>query len=365
MSIPVKNPAPQAPPSSVDSIVIPETPPPGIGVQELWRIVHAIRKSVSKDSEQCKTENLAILDALHDLKSQQHTSHSPASFTSSFSPLSSDTSAAPQPPAPPSSSEGSGIPKVCRPHMYDGTISQLRRITSIVEWAHPLTELFHDFCGFYQAFVEHIDDTDKHATALAKVHKLKQEPEPAANYVSRYREIIADLNFDEDSKIDNFYPGLKETVKDAMVIPPHPKTFNDYVKMIISIDNRIHCRQTEVKEHHIKTPNPTSQPRQPPATAHVSHTLSSLSSSDIVPMEVDSMRRGKVMPTERQHRRANNLCYYCGQGTHSVNNCPNMSEHAKRDMRARQAKSTPKADPKSGKAYPVSLQRSKGYRTTM
>ncbi|KAF5372651.1 hypothetical protein D9615_009824 [Tricholomella constricta] len=374
------------PQTPVESIIIPETPPPGVGVQELWRIVHAVGKSVSEDTAQRKSDNSAILDAIRELKNQQNSNHTPASFTSSMPPLSSDVSAPLQvPTAPVQGAEGSGVPKVREPRMYDGTVAQLssflREINNAlhlqrrslptdydkvlyfsfylkdgspaswyasIEKTRP--ELFHDFRGFYQAFVEHFDDTDKHATALAKVRKLKQEPGSAANYASRYREIIADLNFDEDSKIDNFYPGLKESVKDAMVILPRPKTFDDYVKTIISIDNRIHRRQTELKEHRGKSSSSTTstQPRHPPAPPHQApHASSSSSSSDVVPMEVDSLRRGKVNPTERERRRANNLCFYCGQGAHSINDCPNMSERAKCDMRARQAKSASKADPKT------------------
>ncbi|KAG6852076.1 hypothetical protein H0H87_011130 [Tephrocybe sp. NHM501043] len=68
----------------------------------------------------------------------------------------------------------------------------------------------------HAVFKEHFDDTDKHATALAKIKKLKQDG-LAANYVSRFHKILADLSFNEDSKIDHFYARLKPRVKDALI----------------------------------------------------------------------------------------------------------------------------------------------------
>ncbi|KAG6843165.1 hypothetical protein H0H87_007295, partial [Tephrocybe sp. NHM501043] len=75
-----------------------------------------------------------------------------------------------------------------------------------IEKCHP--HLLDDFNGFVAVFKEHFDDTNKHATALAKIKNLKQDSS-AANYTSQFHEILADLSFDEDSKIDHFYAGLK------------------------------------------------------------------------------------------------------------------------------------------------------------
>ena len=59
------------------------------------------------------------------------------------------------------------------------------------------------------------------------------------------------------------------------------------------------------------------------------------STPDVVPMEVDAMRRGPLSAEEKDRRRRNNLCMYCGAGEHFANNCPNKSTRAKaKDQKA-------------------------------
>ena len=67
------------------------------------------------------------------------------------------------------------------------------------------------------------------------------------------------------------------------------------------------------------------------------------SSSGVVPMEIDAMRRGPLTAEEKDRRRKNGLCFYCGQGKHLARDCPNMSEQKKKALVA-------KASPASGKA---------------
>ncbi|KAG5646036.1 hypothetical protein DXG03_004459 [Asterophora parasitica] len=92
--------------------------------------------------------------------------------------------------------------------------------------------LLSNYHEFLEAFVHCFDDTDKHATALAKIQELKQEPGSVASYTSKFAEISANLNLDEESKMDYFYDGLKDPVKDSMVFVKKPKSglFKDYVK---------------------------------------------------------------------------------------------------------------------------------------
>ena len=47
-------------------------------------------------------------------------------------------------------------------------------------------------------------------------------------------------------------------------------------------------------------------------------------------MEIDAIRRGPLTPAEKEYRRKNGLCFYCGKGKHTISECPNMSEKAKK-----------------------------------
>lgn len=64
---------------------------------------------------------------------------------------------------------------------------------------------------------------------------------------------------------------------------------------------------------------------------------------DIVPMEIDAMRRGPLTAEEKQRHRDEGLCLYCGLGKHLAANCPNMSERAKRNFKSQAAPSSGKA----------------------
>ncbi|KAG5633576.1 hypothetical protein DXG03_006962, partial [Asterophora parasitica] len=50
------------------------------------------------------------------------------------------------------------------------------------------------------------------------------------SYASKFAEILANLNLDKESKMDYFYNGLKDPVKDSMVFVKKPKSglFEDY-----------------------------------------------------------------------------------------------------------------------------------------
>ncbi|KAG6843308.1 hypothetical protein H0H87_005966, partial [Tephrocybe sp. NHM501043] len=167
-----------------------------------------------------------------------------------------------------------------------------------IEKCHP--HLLDDFNGFVAIFKEHFDDTDKHATALAKIKKLKQD---------------ADLSFDEDSKIDHFYAGLKPRVKDALIHFPRSKTLEEYIKLVTTLDNKIHQRQLEIKEEtsssrsrsSVSTANASQSSAPHSQQASVPAATSLLSNTDVVPMEVDALRRGPISAAERERRHTNHL----------------------------------------------------------
>jgi hypothetical protein len=111
------------------------------------------------------------------------------------------------------------------------------------------------------------------------------------------------------------------------------------------MDNRIHRRELErhpgkssKNSEHLHVPSENK-----PATHHASHVSppAAPSSTDVAPMEIDAIRRGPISAAEKDRRKRERLCFYCGQPGHNVMNCPNRSERAKRKDN--------KALPKSGK----------------
>lgn len=114
---------------------------------------------------------------------------------------------------------------------------------AVVE-SEDLQHLLYDWDSFIDAFRAHFGDSDVRATALRKIEKLRQE-NSAANYTSRFRELARHIGYSEETKIDAYYKGLKEEVKDVMVGKDAPTKFEDYVKFVTKIDNHVHQRRLE------------------------------------------------------------------------------------------------------------------------
>lgn len=203
--------------------------------------------------------------------------------------------------------------------------------------------LLNDFDALKQNFRDHFGDTDIVGTANRKLNALEQTGSCAV-YASKSRELHAHLELTDQTKIEKFYNGLKDTVKDALIHEKViPTIFDNYAELVISLDNRIHSRHLERKDDKKShTARPSATPRShytpPPSTPVAS------SSSEAVPMEIDAIKRGPITKEEKERRRREGLCFYCGKGKHLVDDCPNMSPQAKA------ARAKAKASSSSGKA---------------
>lgn len=196
--------------------------------------------------------------------------------------------------------------------------------------------LLDDFDGLLRNFRKHFGDPDLAATAQRKLDKLRQAASCAA-YAARSRELHAYLDLSDTTKINMFYKGLKAELKDTLAPLQKPTDFDEYVTFCTTIDNRLHFRNLEKKE---ETKTRSSSSSFPYSQASPS---SSTPSNDVVPMEIDSIKRGPITAEEKERRRAGGLCYYCGQGVHRADDCPNMSQKVK-DARAKaRAAKYPKA----------------------
>jgi hypothetical protein len=194
---------------------------------------------------------------------------------------------------------------------------------SPVEWFANIKRnqhhLLNDFTQFVVDFRTKFSDPNIQSTAMMKLDRLHQTGS-AFQYTTKFHEICTHLKMTEETKIDRYKRGLKESVKDALVpIFPRPTTMKDWERLILAIDNNIFQRNKEKKNganhQNLQVINPS-----PPSTS------TSPSSTEVVPMDIDAVRtsgtfHGKLTPEERQARLKNNLCLYCGKAGHVVNDC--------------------------------------------
>ncbi|KAF5375230.1 hypothetical protein D9758_000556 [Tetrapyrgos nigripes] len=158
--------------------------------------------------------------------------------------------------------------------------------------------LLNSFSTFVERFKDHFGDSNLEYNTELKLKKLKQMGS-AADYASRFSELVVHVDWSESTKINQFYTNLKTATKDQISQTKHDehlKTFLDFKKCVIDIDNRVHEREEERKEETSKSSSPPSssknnRPSNSPTTPSTSHN-SSLSSSlpPGEPMQVDATK---------------------------------------------------------------------------
>ncbi|KAF5325579.1 hypothetical protein D9758_018233 [Tetrapyrgos nigripes] len=107
--------------------------------------------------------------------------------------------------------------------------------------------LLNSFSAFVERFKDHFGDSNLEYNAELKLKKLKQTGLAAA-YASCFLELVVHVDWSESTKINQFYTNLKTATKDQISQTKHddrPKTFLDFKKWVIDIDNRVHEHEEE------------------------------------------------------------------------------------------------------------------------
>lgn len=227
---------------------------------------------------------------------------------------------------------------------------------SAIAWYNAITVsperkyLLDDFEALLSDFEAHFLNVNLVRKAHRDLENLRQTGSVSA-YASRFREILVYLNLSEETKIEQFYSGLKDPIKDnlsgQMSIPT--ESLDNYIEYCIRIDDRLHERELE-RRHDSKSGTNRSRDqrhqnsnRVPAQTARPLYTDSSAQSQH-TPMEIDAVRQGPLSEDEKTRRRKEGLCLYCGQGDHIISKCPNMSDRVKKSFEQRRANYTNKTN---------------------
>jgi hypothetical protein len=160
-----------------------------------------------------------------------------------------------------------------------------------------------------------------------------------SSYAVEFRHLASLLGRKEQAPlVAQFYQGLKDPIKDMMALQDEPTTLDTMVELALKIDARWQSRnkiQFRANKSAVR-PNKSSFPPVPAAAS---------APTDVNPRpRVARFVPRPLTQEERDHRRKNNLCMYCGEEGHFTGNCPKSSLRP-----ARPAKSAP-TDVKSGNA---------------
>lgn len=180
---------------------------------------------------------------------------------------------------------------------------------------------------FKEAFTTMFGDPNVQATAQAKLNKLTQSNQSAAAYAAQFRQITCDTGYNDNANINFFRQGLRDDVKDvlAQTLFP-PEDFQGLVDLAIRIDNRLFERRTEKRLKPSTTYLTPRDPRVFQSQRQFSpspHQVQAHRLDHRTPMEVDTTKIFQPLTNEeRQKRRRDNLCMYCGDPGHHAIACP-------------------------------------------
>ncbi|CAJ0928485.1 unnamed protein product [Ranitomeya imitator] len=189
-----------------------------------------------------------------------------------------------------------------KPHSSGNPIQQVLIIISFLrgdpqDWAFSLApgdSALSNVDAFFQALGLLYDEPNSVDQAEKNLLALCQGQDDVEVYCQKFRKWSVLTLWNESALAALFRKGLSEALKDVMVGFPMPAGLNESMSLAIQIGRRLRERKSL-------------------------HHLAVLSESKPEPMQCD---RTMTKVERQEHRRLNRLCFYCGDSTHAISNCP-------------------------------------------
>ncbi|QRW18770.1 Retrotransposable element Tf2 protein [Rhizoctonia solani] len=156
-------------------------------------------------------------------------------------------------------------------------------------------------------FKEAFDDPNAKRAAARKIAALSQTT-TTSEYVTEFRNLMAELDWNEEAYIAQFTRGLHWKVKELLSTKD---SVPDELKAIFA---------ASIKIDNIRRENEENRPKKAPAKSPVTATTSTPTTTTRVRLSEDP---NYVTPEERDRRRASGLCVKCSQKGHGIKQCPN------------------------------------------
>ena len=203
---------------------------------------------------------------------------------------------------------------------------------------------FASFETFATALTAVYGDPNLAASAVRAIKALKHTGS-AAHYISEFQRLRQYIPWNESALADQFYDGLKGTIKDDLARIGRPAALLELQNLATRLDARQYERFLEKKQEEKRQETSAStQPRHlPPKPTPMARTPSATSSSfaptpartpspsvgtpaftpdGTIPMELDTYGRWRLSADEKLRRKQLRLCDYCASAQHNVFNCP-------------------------------------------
>ncbi|QRW22895.1 Retrotransposon-derived protein PEG10 [Rhizoctonia solani] len=156
-------------------------------------------------------------------------------------------------------------------------------------------------------FKEAFANPDAKRAAARKIATLVQTS-TTSKYVTEFRNLIAELDWNEEAYIAQFTQGLHWKVKELLSTKD---SIPDKLKAIFA---------AAIKIDNIRRKNEENRPKKAPAKSPATVATTSTTTTQRVRLSEDP---NYVTPEERDRRRASGLSVKCGQKGHGIKQCPN------------------------------------------
>uniref|UniRef100_A0A3B3HPI5 Gypsy retrotransposon integrase-like protein 1 n=1 Tax=Oryzias latipes TaxID=8090 RepID=A0A3B3HPI5_ORYLA len=209
------------------------------------------------------------------------------------------------------------------PRYYQADHSRISLIVNslrskALQWAqaflatHPITHLpFDRFIGEFRLV---FDQPRKQEEATRRLLSLKQGNRPVSDHLIDFRILAVEAGWPDPALKGIYYQSLNDRIKNHLCSQPEAVTFEDLVAASLRSDVRLRERHAEQKR---KPPPPSATLVSPVRITLPSNRDTAACNLD-KPMQIG---HAKLSSEERQRRRDEGLCYYCGQTGHIVSQC--------------------------------------------
>lgn len=189
-------------------------------------------------------------------------------------------------------------------------------------------ELLHNYEEFLKYLRRHWGDPDEKGNAKREMRKLRQQGS-ASEFFLKFNQLVAILGWSPDSEIlvENAIDKLAGELKDEIVRQGELEvsSIDQLMDFVVPLDNRLREREKEKRELQASTqkfPRNTN-PNMPKHSP--SQNATGIQTNNPPPHRI-----GPLSSEEKDRRRANKLCMYCGDAGHPVDTCPKKGKDSAR-----------------------------------
>ena len=221
------------------------------------------------------------------------------------------------------------------------TISFLRGLA--FKWVQPYLEKddppawMADFSLFAVEINAVFGNPDPAGDAAYALCKLKQTGS-AASYAAEFRALASRLSWGDEALVKQFFDNLKLPVQDELVRTEYPRKLDPLIRAAVRIDNHFYQTRTHVDRLRNTRASPPKRnlPSYPATRPPVPRSAPS-DYGDAVPRAARHPKHSyaprRLTEQEKEFRRKNNLCMYCGIKGHDVSECSVCPQNRPRNTR--------------------------------